>query len=127
VLVPEDRHASPPAPPRRLVDQRAIELYLKAWQTPVSTLWAPHNADDVSRLAELELMLEGGDRRSWIFSAITPLRTNLWLLPKPMRNAGIRIEGDVTHGQDDKPDDEVDDVLGGMDAEIEAALGGRRS
>jgi hypothetical protein len=94
VLASTDRHPDPPAPPRWLVDPRAVELYMEAWQTPVSVLWAPHNADDVGRLAELELMLEGGDRRSWIFSAITTLRTNLWLLPKPMRTAGIRIDRD---------------------------------
>jgi hypothetical protein len=40
VLQPGDRHPDPPAPPRWLVDPRAIELYMEAWTVPVSVLWS---------------------------------------------------------------------------------------
>ena len=121
------RHADPPAPPDTL-DPRGVELYMELWALPVAVLWEPWQATDVVRLVELELLRERGDAKGWIYSGIANLRTTLFLTPKALRAAGVRLEGvDDADDADEVELDDEDDPLAGMDAEIEAALGGPRS
>ena len=86
------RHPDPPAPPDTL-DPRGVELYMELWALPIAVLWEPWQATDVVRLVELELLRERGDAKGWIYSGIANLRTTLFLTPKALRAAGVRLEG----------------------------------
>jgi hypothetical protein len=56
------RHPDPPAPPDTL-DPRGCELFLEHWSLPVALLWEPWQANDVTRLVELEVLRERGEAR----------------------------------------------------------------
>ena len=88
------RHPDPPAPPDTL-DPRGCELFLEYWSLPVAVLWEVWQANDVARLVELEVLRERGEAKGWIYSGIANLRTTLFLTPKALRAAGVRLEGET--------------------------------
>jgi hypothetical protein len=127
VLSRSARHPCPPAPPDTL-DPRGVELYMELWALPVAVLWESWHANDVARLVEIELLRERGERKGWVYSGIANLRTTLFLTPKALRAAGVRLEGaapDLAQVVDEVDVDD-NDPLAGMDAEIDEALGRRR-
>jgi hypothetical protein len=84
---------------------------MELWTLPVAALWEPWQANDVVRLVELELLRERGERKGWVYSGIANLRTTLFLTPKALRAAGVRLEGtppDVPHVVDDVGNPELD-------------------
>ena len=102
---------------------------MELWALPVAVLWEPWQANDVVRLVELELLRERGDAKGWIYSGIANLRTTLFLTPKALSAAGVRLEGVEAAGHADVGDEleDEDDPLAGMVAEIEVALRSSRS
>jgi hypothetical protein len=121
VLSRSARHPDPPAPPDTL-DPRGVELHMELWGLPVALLWEDWQADDVVRLVELHLLRERGEAKGWIYSGIANLRTTLFLTPKALRAAGVRLEGtpsDLPHGGGDAGDDDELDV---SDEQFEAEV-----
>ena len=110
MLSRQARHPDPPAPPDTL-DPRGVELYMELWALPIAVLWETWQATDVVGLVELELLRERGDAKGWIYSGIATLRTTLFLTPKALRAAGVRLEGatrDLPHVVDDVGNPELD-------------------
>jgi hypothetical protein len=91
VLSRSARHPDPPPP--GTLDPRGVELYMELWGLPVAQLWERWQRDDVVRLVELELLRERGEAKGWIYSGIANLRTTLFLTPKALKAAGVRLEG----------------------------------
>lgn len=102
------RHPDPPAPPDTL-DPRGCELYMELWALPVALLWEDWQANDVVRLVELELLRERGEAKGWIYSSIAALRTALYLTPKSLRAAGVRLEGETPGGHHQDRDHGLED------------------
>ena len=86
------RSASPPDPPPDTLDPRGVELYMELWGLPVAQLWERWQRD-VVRLVELELLRERGEAKGWIYSGIANLRSTLFLTPKTLNAADVRLEG----------------------------------
>ena len=116
------RHADPPAPPDTF-DPRGVELYMELWALPVALLWEDWQANDVVRLVELELLRERGEAKGWIYSGIANLRTTLFLTPKALKAAGVRLEGDAPGalhhgGGHDEDEDDLDVSDEAFEAEV---------
>jgi hypothetical protein len=122
VVLRSDDQGDAPAPPHYL-DPREIEVFLGLWAEPVAKLWEPSDADLVALLARMVVKNEDGAEEAWVSARIMSLRSALFLSPRTRRASGIHIER-AEPRDENVEQDEVDDVLAGMDEEIEQTLMG---